>query len=144
MPPEVTPIVVNLAVDITQFRALGSVFPIGATYTVSSTSPDVKSVGGNIIIKSRRPTTLIFSFAQPQYVFVGASFNTSESRVDVGRTEFPRLAIDRSEKGNSLTVVDANDPANAGKIFSYILLVQSTTTGEIGLIDPQIINDTGP
>lgn len=141
---DANPALVTLIVNITQFRALGGVFPISATYTATSTSPNVKVIGGNIIIKNRERTILVFQLPVSDYVFVGATFDAPEARVDVGITEFPQIAIDRTTKGNSLTITDVNDPANANKAYSYVLLVQSTKTGEIGLIDPMIVNDIGP
>jgi hypothetical protein len=144
MPAEATPITVNLTVNITQFRALGGVFPVSATYTASSTSPNVKVIAGNIIIKSRERTIMVFQLPVPDYVFVGATFDAPEAGVDVGITEFPQISIDRTAMGNSLTITDVNNPANANKAYSYVLLVQSTSTGEIGLIDPMIVNDGGP
>lgn len=141
MPPESKSIIVNLTVNITQFRTLGGVFPTSATYTVSSTSPKVKVIGGNILIKGSDPTELVFQLPVPDYVFVGATFVAAGKAGDVGITEFPKIVIDRTPKGNSLTITDVNAPENLDKPYNYILLLQNTRTGDIGLIDPIIINE---
>jgi hypothetical protein len=144
METQTSPATVILAVSVNQFRALGGVFPISATYKVVSSPPNVKIIGGNVIVKSDQPATLIFQLTDKNYVFVGATFNANGTTPDVGPTEFPSVTIDRSAAGNKLTIIDANDPQNRGKAYSYVLLVQNTATAEIGLIDPQIINETYP
>jgi hypothetical protein len=135
------PAIVNLTVNITQFRVLGGVFPISATYTATSSSPNVRVINGNIIVKGRDPASFVFQLPQPGYVFVGATFVAPGTAGDVGVTEFPMIVIDRTSKGNSLTITDANVAQNVDKVFSYILLVQNTLTGEIGLIDPAIVSE---
>lgn len=144
METQSSPVSVTLAVSVNQFRALGGVFPISATYKVVSASPNVKVIGGTIIVKGTQPATLVFQLTDTNYVFVGASFDASAAGPDVGTTEFPSVTIDRTPAGNKLTIIDANDPQNIGKAYSYVLLVQSALTAEIGLIDPNIINDGGP
>jgi hypothetical protein len=144
METQASPVSVTLAVSVTQFRPLGGVFPVSATYKVVSASPDVKVIGGSVIVKGTQPATLVFQLADKNYVFVGATFNASAAAPDVGTTEFPSVTIDRTPTGNKLTVIDANDPQNLGKAYSYVLLVQNTQTAEIGLIDPMIINEPRP
>lgn len=144
METQSSPVSLTLAVTITQFRALGGVFPISANYKVISASPDVKILGGNIIVKGDDPANLIFKLTDRNYVFVGATFDAPAAGPDVGTSEFPTVVIDRTPAGNTLTITDANVPENLGKAYSYVLLVQNTQTAEIGLIDPNIINEPRP
>lgn len=135
---------VTLAVTVAQFRPLGGVFPITATYAIVSASPGVTVTGADITIQSSQPATVAFQLTDPAYVFVGATFDADVSGTQVGTTEFPLITINRTSLGNTLTVADANVAKDAGTAYNYILLVQNTATGEIGIIDPMIVSDTGP
>lgn len=143
-PPMIT---ANLKIDILQFRPLGGVFPITATFSLIDTGPDVKVVEGNIFVTEKEPVSLVFQLSNPAFVFVGVAFDAQTPDSDVGATEFPTVTINRLATGhpprNSLTVLDANNPANKNKRYTYALLIQKKSTGEIGLIDPIIINDGG-
>ena len=135
----------TVSVNITQFRPLGSVFPVSATFGIAAGSPGVTLTPGNsIVVAGSQPATLVFQLATPGFVFVGATFDSPAAGTDVGSTEFPSVTIDRTRQGNTLTVTDANTTQDAGKGYSYVLLVQNTVTGEIGIIDPMIISDPGP
>ncbi len=144
METQPSPLSLILAVTVTQFRPIGGIFPISATYKVVSASPGVSVFGATIVVKGSQPAKLVFQLTDKNYVFVGATFDANGTTPDVGTTEFPAIIIDRTSAGNSLTITDANDPSNLGKVYGYVLLVQNTLTAEIGLIDPNIINDTGP
>jgi hypothetical protein len=144
METQPSPLGLTLAVTVTQFRPIGGIFPISATYKVVSASPGVSVFGATIVIKGSQPAKLVFQLTDKNHVFVGATFDATGATPDVGTTEFPSIVIDRTATGNTLTIIDANDPQNIGKAYSYVLLVQSALTAEIGLIDPNIINDGGP
>jgi len=144
MPPGNNPIVVNISVTITQFRTLGGVFPTSATYDAPSPPPGVKVIGGNILIKSTAPTKLVFQLPSETHVFVGACFASPTEPGNVGLTEYPSVLIERNPKVNTLTITDLNLQENMGIPFNYVLFVQHTETGDIGMIDPIIINEKEP
>jgi len=136
-----TTITATINVTINQFRPLGGVFPISAVMELAAPQDGIKPLDGSIVVKSGQPATLVFQLTNPAYVFAGVAFDTSIAEVDVGTTEFPRVVIDRDPKRNRLSVIDANLSEDSGKTYNYILLVQNTATGEIGIIDPPITNE---
>jgi hypothetical protein len=137
-----------IKVAIKQFRPIGGIFPITYVMTLPKPVPGVTISNGTIIIRSSKPVTLAFQLTSPAFVFVGAAFDSNTAKPDVGALEFPMVAINRSPANglpaNCLSVVDANNPKNFGKEYSYVLLVQNSATAEIGIIDPNIINEPRP
>jgi hypothetical protein len=142
------PVTAFIQVTIMQFRPLGGVFPISAVFRTPNPTPGVTVVNGNIVVKTGAPTNLVFQLGDPAYVFTGAAFDTKSPDTDVGAVEFPLVTINRSPSSNlppnCLSVMDANLQANYNKSYSYVLLVQNTVTGEIGIIDPNIRGEPGP
>ncbi|AOS45669.1 hypothetical protein Verru16b_02754 [Lacunisphaera limnophila] len=120
-------------------------FPISAIFTIPNPVPGISVSNGNVIVRGNAPVNLVFQIANTAFVFIGAAFDSEAPDTDVGAFEFPVITINRSPASNlppnCLSVVDANRQQDKGKSYSYVLLVQNTATGEIGLIDPAIRND---
>ncbi len=129
----------TLSVTINQFRPLGGVFPISYTMSLVQASSGITASGADITITSSQPANLTFQIATAGYIFVGATVDADTAGTDVGSCEFPDVSITRAASGSSLTLDDANLSNDQGTIYNYILLVQNTATGEIGIIDPNII-----
>jgi hypothetical protein len=129
-----------ITIALQQFRALGGIFPITASFSLDPSSAPLFSLNGkSIVVHTFGPTALTFQLPDPGYVLLGVAFEADgTSRPSSGRTQFPLVKIQRSVAGSSLTVEDEGGTAAP---FSYLLLVQATATGEIGVIDPSIENE---
>ena len=138
----------TLKVTIDQFRPIGGVFPTSATIKLASPVPGISVVNGDIICKTCKPINLLYEIDSADYIFIGAAFDANTLDIDVGTDAFPLVTINRDAgsktPANTLCVLNANLLEDRNKNYSYVLMVQATTTGEIGIIDPIIRNDVEP
>jgi hypothetical protein len=83
---------------------------------------------------------LIYQLPDPKYVLLGAAFRSPNG--GAGRLEFRSAAVSRDPYGSQMVVTDACIAECNGVEFSYVILVQEVSTGNIGLIDPDV--ETNP
>jgi hypothetical protein len=97
--------------------------------------------GDNIVVTvpEINPGTVVLKFTLdvPLYTLLGLAFVPS-SDDGVGINEFPSIALSRSEGTSLLTVTDDYLKSDDDITFDYLILIQHTTTGNIGAIDPRI------
>jgi hypothetical protein len=97
--------------------------------------------GDNIVVTvpEINPGTVVLKFTLdvPLYTLLGLAFVPS-SDDGVGINEFPSIALSRSEGTSLLTVTDDYTKSDDDITFDYLILIQHTTTGNIGAIDPRI------
>ena len=97
--------------------------------------------GDNIVVTvpEINPGTVVLKFTLdvPLYTLLGLAFVPS-SDDGVGINEFPSIALSRSEGTSLLTVTDDYTNSDDDITFDYLILIQHTTTGNIGAIDPRI------
>lgn len=84
---------------------------------------------------------LTYQLPDPKYVMLGSAFKGPNG--GVGRIEFRDVVIERDVYGSQLMVTDACMNVCNNIEFTYVILVQEVATGNIGLIDPGIENETG-
>ena len=144
--PKIPTATLNVTID--QFRPIGGVFPTSATIRLASPVKGITVINGDIIIKTCAPVNLVYEIDSADYIFIGAAFDANTPDVDVGTDEFPLVTINRNASSktvaNTMSVYNANRPEDRDKNYSYVLLVQDTTSGAIGIIDPIIRNDVEP
>jgi len=96
--------------------------------------------GDNIVVTvpEINPGTVVLNFTLnvPQYTLLGLAFVPSDD--GVGIDEFPSIALSRSEGTSLLAVTDDYTKSDDDITFDYLILIQDTTTGNIGAIDPRI------
>lgn len=156
MPPTPTPLpAAQFTISITKFRPLGGVFPISARFMPTpGTTPDFPVVtnGANITLQPPEgsPVQLIFELSEPQYVLLGAAFGTNTAVPSVGQATFPDIDIRHLcnpagvPTGSRMTITDnAHFKGELPQVFNYVILVQDALSGEIGIIDPRIVNRPG-
>lgn len=149
--PECPPLPVgNFTITINTFRPFGGVFPISATFTPYSDNPsNIAILGKNITVTGADPVQLAFHLPNPVtpddlgYVLLGVAFAANSAEITVGMHTFPEIKITRSydtgPSGESIMVV-TDKPQGMEQHYGYVILVQSVATGEIGMIDPEIVN----
>ncbi|MFZ4818624.1 MAG: hypothetical protein ACOYLU_08245 [Limisphaerales bacterium] len=97
--------------------------------------------GDNIVVTvpEINPGTVVLNFTLdvPQYTLLGLAFVPS-SDDGVGINEFPSISLSRSEGTSLLAVTDDYLKSDDDITFDYLILIQDTTTGNIGAIDPKI------
>jgi hypothetical protein len=98
--------------------------------------------GDNIVVTVPKtdPGTVVLNFKLPdsagQYTLLGLAFLPSPE--GVGINEFPSISLSRSEGTSLLAVTDDYLKSDDDITFDYLILIQDTTTGDIGAIDPKI------
>jgi hypothetical protein len=107
-------------------------FPIFSTRTAGS--------GQSIIITIPTGYTgrvqLVYQLPDPAYVLLGVAFQGPQG--DAGQMEFRDIELVRDSYGSQLTVTDSCDPDFDGEDYAYVILVQEISSGNIGLIDPDV------
>jgi hypothetical protein len=85
-----------------------------------------------------------YQLASRKYVMLGIAFMpTGKKGNDVGQNEFPLVSMDRDDESSEMTITDLCD-VDPGEIncYNYGILIQDVASGDIGIFDPIIINDT--
>jgi hypothetical protein len=92
-----------------------------------------------VTVPQSTPGTVVLNFTLdvPQYTLLGLAFVPS-SDDGVGINEFPAISLSRSEGKSLLAVTDDYLKTDDDITFDYLILIQDTTTGYIGAIDPKI------
>lgn len=92
-----------------------------------------------VTVPQSNPGTVVLNFTLdvPQYTLLGLAFMPS-SDDGVGINEFPTISLSRSEGKSLLAVTDDYLKTDDDITFDYLILIQHTTTGNIGAIDPKI------
>jgi len=137
--------VAKFTITINKFRPLGVAFPISASVVPSPENPPFITIHDkNITVKGNVPVKLIFQLPNPQrdqgFVLLGVAFAANSSSITVGLHTFPTIIIDRFPDRSEMTI--ANHPQDVGvQRYDYVILVQSVATGELGIIDPALVNE---
>lgn len=84
-------------------------------------------------------TQLTYQLFDPRYVLLGIAFKGPVA--GCGREEFNQLDIYRDDTSSQIIVTDTCDPEYSGVEYQYIILIQDSETGAIGIIDPDIETD---
>jgi hypothetical protein len=84
---------------------------------------------------------ITYQLPDPRYALLGLAFKGPNG--GVGRVEFRSVSIKRDVYGSQITVTDACVERYNGVEFTYVILVQEVASGNIGLIDPGIENESG-
>lgn len=79
---------------------------------------------------------LTFQLPSPDYVIIGLAFKSVGGQV--GQAEFPAMTIYRDPSGSQLTLIDSCDAQDDKLDFNYSILIQEVSSGNIGVIDPDI------
>jgi len=135
----------RFTITINKFRPMGVGFPISASMIPDAANPKCITIHNeDITIRGKDPVKLIFDLPNPSYdqgfVLLGIGWAANSGTTTVGMHTFPTVTIDRLPTGSVMTVAD--HPQDVGiQRYDYVMLVQNIGTGEIGIIDPSMIND---
>lgn len=137
------PITATIALSQIQFQPWSPGNYTTAQFTLIGEVPGVTLEGENITVAVPPDQTvyLAFQLADPDYVLLGIAFNPGESDVSRGRKEFPLVTVQRSVQNSQLTVMDKSMALFYNVNFAYVILLQEVSSGLIGVIDPDIINE---
>ncbi len=93
-----------------------------------------------VTVPQSNPGTVVLNFtlddSAGQYTLLGLAFLPSDD--GVGINEFPTISLSRSEGKSLMAVTDDYLKTDDDITFDYLILIQHTTTGNIGAIDPKI------
>lgn len=145
-----------IQIAITQFTPIA---PGGPCVSATFNSPVITSPPGNFTVTAPQPASLLvtvpaayvgavqltFQLPDPNYILLGIAMNPTTSpdgSRSVGRQEFRTVAINRDPSGSQMTVTDACLANFVNLDFTYVILVQRVSDGAIGMIDPDIDNET--
>ena len=140
----------QIEISITQFiptnGVIGSGNSVSATLSApQDTSPDpipgmFQGNGQNLLITVpgdySGQVQLNLFLNSPRYLLIGVAFTPIDG--DVGRTEFPVIANNRTPTQSLLTITDTCSPTKNQVNFNYGIVVQQVATGQIGIIDPRV------
>lgn len=84
-------------------------------------------------------TQLTYQLFDPRYILLGIAFKGPVE--GCGREEFNQLDIYRDDVSSQIVVTDTCDPELSGIEYQYIILIQDSVSGAIGIIDPYIETD---
>jgi hypothetical protein len=137
---------VNLSISNISFQQVPQLST--ATLNLLSISPPsplwATLLGNEITIVTPQPggVSLAFQLNDPDYTLIGIDFVNGPAGC-VGRTEFPSVALSRTTTSSTMVVTD-NDVADQDApngLYTFLILVQQTSTGLLGSIDPRVKND---
>lgn len=117
-----------------------------ATPGSSITAPTANSLLVAVPPTYEGSVQITFQLPQSDYVLLGISVNpskTAKGKVSIGREEFRTITVNRDSSSSQLTVTDACIRKFGGMDFSYLILVQQVSDGQIGAIDPDWETEPG-
>ena len=124
---------------------MANISPPRDTSALPAPQPVFTGDGETIIVtvpnKYAGTVEITYQLPDPRYVLLGLAFKGANG--GVGRVEFRSVSIKRDVYGSQMTVADACLDRYNGVEFTYVILVQEVATGNIGLIDPGIENESG-
>ncbi len=130
-----------MTVTIDAFFPIGSIYPINSTLALTAGDPQVFNLSDDtltITVPSGTPVVINYVLNNNAYVLLGIAFNPHGS--GAGRKEFPQVVLTRTLSNSTMAVTDAS--VVPGVPYTYVILVQEVATGSIGIIDPEIENES--
>ncbi len=141
---------------ITQFNPIA---PGGPCVSATFNPPVVTSPPGDFSVTAPGPSSLIvsvpstyvgavqltFQLPDPTFILLGIAVNPTrkpEGDLSLGRQEFRTVVVNRDPSGSQMTVTDACLANFVNLDFTYVILVQRVSDGAVGMIDPDIDNET--